>query len=143
MKSLVILGAGTGGTILANRLRHRIPLNWQLTVVDPNGTHVYQPGLLYVPFGGDDRTNLVRVRHRTLRSGVHWIRKSVERIDPLKRRVNLIGGGRLDYDLLVIATGSTIHPELLPGLTGKGWRDSAHDFYTRTGAMAPRLLASL
>ena len=52
MKSLVILGAGTGGTMMAARLRKRLPASeWSITVADRDNVHVYQPGLLFVPFG--------------------------------------------------------------------------------------------
>ena len=52
MKRLVVLGAGTAGTMAVNKLRHRLPAEWQITVVDQDTAHLYQPGLLLLPFGG-------------------------------------------------------------------------------------------
>src|SRR5437867_13398263 len=56
MKRIVILGAGTAGTIMANRLSRRYggdpdAPDVSITVVDQDDEHVYQPGLLFVPFG--------------------------------------------------------------------------------------------
>jgi sulfide:quinone oxidoreductase len=51
-KQIVILGAGTGGTMMANRLRRRLDADEaEIHVVDRDDNHVYQPGLLFVPFG--------------------------------------------------------------------------------------------
>lgn len=47
----MILGAGRAGTTVANQMRKRLPAGWSLTVVDPEGEHLCQPGLLFVPFG--------------------------------------------------------------------------------------------
>ena len=56
---IVILGAGTGGTLTANRLRAAYPAgDASITVVDQDDQHVYQPGLLFVrthPLHADDR----------------------------------------------------------------------------------------
>ena len=52
MRKLIILGGGTAGTIVANKLRAKYPLSeLQITVVDRDDLHVYQPGLLFLPFG--------------------------------------------------------------------------------------------
>lgn len=53
MRKVLILGAGTGGSIMANRLRkesRRYRLGFDITVVDPEAQHLYQPGLLFLPF---------------------------------------------------------------------------------------------
>ena len=65
MKNIVILGAGTGGALVANLLSHRLDLRqWQITVIDRGSLHVYQPGLLFLP------VRHVRLsRHRKTSSG--------------------------------------------------------------------------
>jgi sulfide:quinone oxidoreductase len=132
MKKLVILGAGTAGTIVANASRHKLPDDWAVTVVDPALEHLYQPGLLFVPFGGS--TELSRPRGDTFAHGVDWIRQGVGGIDPMQRTVTLSNGEAIQYDILVIATGCRIRPDLLDGLTGVGWGAAQHEFYTLDGA---------
>jgi sulfide:quinone oxidoreductase len=138
MKRLVILGSGTAGTMVANRMRRRLPRGWNLTVVDPDPVHLYQPGLLFLPFGAHDEARMRRPRRRTLGGGVEWIERAVERVEPDTRRVRLAGGESLRYDLLVLASGSRIRPEETPGMLGPEWHRSIHDFYTLEGAQALR-----
>jgi sulfide:quinone oxidoreductase len=137
-KSLLILGAGTGGTIVANRMRRRLGGDWGVTVVDPDTSHIYQPGLLFLPFGARDEDRMTRPRGRTLDPGVRWLRDSVTAVEPDRKRVALGSGGGLDYDLLVIASGARLRPEETPGLHGGEWGKSIHEFYTLEGAQALR-----
>lgn len=138
MSNLVILGAGTAGTMIANRMRARLPARWDLTVVDPEPNHLYQPGLLFLPFGARNETKMMRPRARTLDRSIRWIRKAVEIVDPDARDVALKGGDRLRYDLLVVASGSRIRPEETLGMLGPEWHRSIYDFYTLEGAQALR-----
>lgn len=137
MKNLVILGAGTAGTTVANRMRTRLPRDWALTVVDPEPLHLYQPGLLFLPFGARDEAKIQRSRQGTL-PDVHWVREAVSLVDPDARSVALENGDRLAYDLLVIASGSQTRPQETSGMLGGEWRRSIHDFYTLDGALALR-----
>ncbi len=133
MKRLLILGAGTAGTLVANRMRKRLDADWAVTVVDPEEQHLFQPDLIFLPFGRARAERMQRPRRRTFSPGVEWIHDTVESIDAGKRQVAL-DGKTLDYDLLVIATGSHIRPEETPGLLGDHWYDSVFDFYTLEGA---------
>jgi len=138
MKQLLILGAGTAGTMVANRMRRRLGEDWSITVVDPETTHLYQPGLLFLPFGARDERKMVRPRARTLGPGITWIQEAVDRIEPDERRVHLADGRDVRYDLLVVASGSHLRPEETPGLLDGEWRRSIFDFYTLDGAQALR-----
>ena len=139
MKHLLILGAGTAGTMVANRMVHKLPeKEWTVTVVDPETTHLYQPGLLFLPFGNHEENELVRPREHTLHDGVTWVREAVEAVDASKRSVRLASGTELPYDILVIASGSRIRPDLTEGMTGEGWRRTVFDFYSLDGAVALR-----
>jgi len=132
---IVILGAGTGGTLTANRLR-RARSDVEITVVDQDDDHIYQPGLLFIPFGLAHTEDLVRSRPRQLHPGIVYHRCAVDRVDIDHDRVHLIDGTELDYDVLVIATGATLQPEETEGLTGPGWRQGVHTFYDLPGATA-------
>ena len=77
MKRIVILGGGTGGTLVANRLRRVYhPGAVEIVVADRDGDHVYQPGLLFVPFGRADVRRITRPRWRQLRSGIVYCQAS-------------------------------------------------------------------
>jgi sulfide:quinone oxidoreductase len=136
-KRLVILGGGTGGTIMANRLRRLYGRDEaEVTVVDRDDHHVYQPGLLFVPFGLTDVDDIVRPRRRQLRDGIAFREAEVERVDLEADTVHLDDGTRLPYDVLVVASGTRLQPEETEGLTGPGWMQNVFTFYSPAGASA-------
>jgi sulfide:quinone oxidoreductase len=136
-KQIVILGAGTGGTMVANRLHRRLdPDEVEIHVVDRDDRHVYQPGLLFVPFGLAEVDELVRSRRQQLRLGIGFHEAEVDAVDLDRDRVRLAGGGVLPYDVLVIASGARLQPEETPGLEGPGWNERVFTFYTPEGAAA-------
>ncbi|WP_068403301.1 type III sulfide quinone reductase, selenoprotein subtype [Kribbia dieselivorans] len=136
MSSLLILGAGTAGTMAANMLRDKLDPSWSITVVDRDDDHVYQPGLLFVPFWmKPDR--VVKDRRSFLKEGVTYLRREIAKVDPAAHRVDLVGGDHLGYDWLIIASGSRARTDLVPGMAdGALFRTKVHDFYTLEGAVA-------
>ena len=109
---LVILGAGTGGTLAANRLRKKFPVaDLSIDIVDEDNDHVYQPGLLFVPFGLAKPDEIVRPRDRQLRDGITYHLHSVTEVETDANRVELGDGAALDYDVLLVATGTALQPE--------------------------------
>ena len=138
MKRLLVLGAGTAGTALVNKLQRRLPPSWQIQVVDPAQVHTYQPGLLFVPFGRGDAERLTRPITDLIPDGVQFTPAEVERVEPEASRVVLADGTTIGYDQLVIATGTVPRPDQTQGLLESGWRDTIHDFYTLDGALALR-----
>ncbi|MDH6521608.1 sulfide:quinone oxidoreductase [Streptomyces sp. SAI-135] len=138
-KHIVILGGGTAGTMAANRLcRTYDRSECRITVVDQNDDHLYQPGLLFVPFGLAQPRHLVRSRPRQLAPAVDYKMARIDRVDLDARTVRLAGGVRLSYDVLVVATGATLLPEETDGLTGPGWREKVFTFYDLPGAAGLR-----
>src|ERR1035438_6264352 len=138
MKTLLILGAGTGGTLVANQMARRLDAReWQIVVVDKDERHLYQPGLLFIPFGEYSAADVFKPRRRLLSSRVKLILANVEAIEPAANRVKLSGpSGTITYDQLVVALGCDIAPEETPGLKDGGWRKNIFDFYTLDGAVA-------
>ena len=131
----MILGGGTAGTLTANRLRKQFDVDeLDITVVDQNDDHIYQPGLLFVPFGLAHGDDLVRPRNRQLRKGVTFIESAVDHVEIEARKVALADGTVLGYDVLVIASGSRLVPEETEGLTGPGWMERVFTFYDLPGA---------
>jgi sulfide:quinone oxidoreductase len=137
MKKLLILGAGTGGTIMANRMRKLLERSeWDITVVDQHKTHYYQPGFLFIPFGMYTKQDVIKPKTTFLPVGVNVIFQKIERIDAPNNHVILKDGVSLKYDLLVIATGTRTCPEETPGMTGPLWHKNIFDFYTIEGSVA-------
>jgi sulfide:quinone oxidoreductase len=132
---IVILGAGTGGTMIANRLRRRLDEDEaHITIVDRDDLHVYQPGLLFVPFGLADAEDIVKPRSRQLRRGIVFHEAEVDHVELEQDQVELSDGAVLPYDVLVVATGVTLQPEETEGLLGDGWRERTFTFYEVGGA---------
>ena len=134
-QQVVILGGGTGGTLTANRLRKLFGRDaLQIAVVDQDDQHVYQPGLLFVPFGMTHGEDIVRPRARQLHDGIDFHQSEIDRVDVEGDRVLLADGTVLPYDVLVVATGAALLPEETEGLTGPGWNDKVFTFYDLPGA---------
>jgi len=137
MKKLLILGAGTGGTMMANKMRKELPREeWDITVVDQDKTHYYQPGFLFIPFGFYKKADVIKPKHNFFPIGVNAIFETIDMIDAKDNKVHLANGKVLFYDILIIATGTRIVPEETPGLKGEQWHKSIFDFYTIEGAEA-------
>lgn len=134
---LLVLGGGTGGTLVANRLRRSFaPDAARITVVDQDDVHVYQPGLLFVPFGLAHPEDIVRPRRRQLHSDIDLVVSAIDAVDVDEGRVHLANGATLEYDALVIATGAVLVPEETEGLVGSGWMKDVFTFYDLEGAGA-------
>ncbi|MEZ4771410.1 MAG: FAD/NAD(P)-binding oxidoreductase [Caldilineales bacterium] len=138
MKRIVILGAGTAGTITANKLVRELDLSeWKITIVDQSEHHYYQPGFLFIPFGIYGRNDVVRARRDYLPRDVELIISEIELIEADQNQVRIKKDGRvLSYDYLIITTGSRVVPDETPGLAEHEWRRSIFDFYTVDGAVA-------
>ncbi len=137
MQHLIVLGAGTAGTMVVNKLRPRLPRSeWKITIVDPATEHHYQPGYLFIPFGTYRPDEVVKPTRRFIPPGVELLREAVEKVETDSDRVLLSNGESLVYDQLVIATGTSPRPEETPGLDGPEYGKSIHDFYTLEGATA-------
>jgi sulfide:quinone oxidoreductase len=135
MKRIVILGGGTGGTLVANRLRRALSEDEaSITVVDRDDRHVYQPGLLFVPFGMAHAEDIVRPRRRQLRGGITFYEGDVDSVDLEADAVHLMDGTTFVYDVLVVASGARLQPDETEGLTGPGWNEKVFTFYDVAGA---------
>ncbi len=139
MKKLVILGAGTAGTMMLNKLHNVLDKNeWQITIVDQYETHYYQPGFLFIPFDIYTRKDVIKPKRDFFPPGVNVIMSEIDKIEPDQNRVLLKNNQVLPYDYLIIATGSKIRPEETEGLKDKLWYKNIFDFYTIDGAVALR-----
>jgi sulfide:quinone oxidoreductase len=137
MKKLVILGAGTAGTTMVNKLHPVLGRDgWQITIVDQNEVHYYQPGFLFIPFGIYTRNDVVKPKRDFFPPGVEVVISEIDRIEPSGNRVFLRNGRVLPYDYLIVGTGADIRPEETEGMKDSLWHRSIFDFYTIEGAAA-------
>lgn len=137
MKRLLILGAGTGGTIMANKMRKELSREeWKITLVDKEKTHYYQPGFLFIPFGYYKREDVTKPKQNFMPAGVEIIYNNIEKIEAGENKILLENGEVITYDILIIATGTRINPEETPGLKGDLWHNKIFDFYTVEGSLA-------
>lgn len=136
MKNLIILGAGTAGTMMAHHLHRKVGQDWAITMIDQHPDHYYQPGFLFLPFGIYQPKDVVKPKRKFVPGNVTYRQEKVERVDPAASRIVLEAGDTLKYDALIVATGCGIAPEETEGLTGDDWRQKAFDFYTFEGACA-------
>jgi len=135
MKKLLILGAGTAGIIMANKMRKTLAVDeWSITIVEKEMNHYYQPGFLFIPFGYYQKREIFKETSEFIPKGVKVINNEIEKIDPVKNSISLINGTIIEYDILIVATGTKICPEDTPGLKGELWQKKVFDFYTIEGA---------
>jgi sulfide:quinone oxidoreductase len=134
---IVILGGGVGGTLVANLLARKLTRRQaHITVIDRSGQHIYQPGWLYIPFGGAPPERLERTERSLLARSIRLVVGDVRQIDRDARRIEMADGMAVSYDTLVIATGARLAPEAVPG-----YAEGAYHFYSAEAAL--RLHAAL
>ena len=137
MKNLVILGAGTAGTMMLNKMHKELDSKqWKITIVDNVETHYYQPGFLFIPFGVYTEEDVIKPKKEFFPEGIIHIDSEIWKVLPEFNKVHLTDGETLDYDVLIIATGSRIAPEETEGLLGELWKKDIFDFYTLDGSKA-------
>jgi len=137
-KKLIVLGGGTAGTMVVNKLNKKLDSQeWSITIVDKDNKHLYQPGLLLLPFGVYEADELVKERDHFFPKGIEYIQAEIDKVDADSNTVYLANGKTLVYDQLVIATGTTPRPDQTMGMDdAEIWRKSVFDFYTLPGAAA-------
>lgn len=139
MKRIVILGAGTGGTMMAQHLNKEVDKKtWSISIVDERKDHYYQPGFLFLPFDQYKPEDIVKPITEFIPKGVDFINVGIEKILPEEHQVVLANGNTLIYDILIVATGSEVAPEETEGMNGSEWGKSVFTFYTFEGSKALR-----
>jgi sulfide:quinone oxidoreductase len=132
---ILVVGGGTGGTIVANNLARRLSGEIRagkvkITMLSASDKHMYQPGLLYVAFGQMMPDELYRDQASLLESSIDFHVDPVEQFELDKNQVKTKSGKVYMYDVMVVATGSRIVPEQIPGLA-----EGAETFYSEAGAV--------
>ena len=139
MKNIVILGAGTAGTMMANHLHHELKGDdWSINIIDEKTEHYYQPGYLFLPFDIYKPEDIIKPTAEFIPKSVNWINEKIDRVAPKENKVYLANGDIISYKILIVATGCNIAPEEINGMAGAEWQKSVFDFYTFEGALALR-----
>lgn len=139
MKKIIILGAGTAGTMMANHLKHHLnPEEWGIDIIDEREQHYYQPGYLFLPFDIYTPEDIVKPIKKFIPDDVNLITARIDKVVPEENYVKMADGTQLIYDILIIATGAKTAPEEIEGMKGEEWYKSVFDFYTFEGALALR-----
>ena len=137
MKKLLILGAGTAGTMMANKMKKALDVDeWKITIVDQHKTHYYQPGFLFIPFDIYNKHDVIKPKYDFFPTGIEVVFSEIDKVIGEENKVLLKDGKQLNYDFLIIATGTQTYPEETPGLKDKLWYKDIFDFYTIEGALA-------
>ncbi len=135
---ILIVGGGLAGTIIANGLCRQLGKQVRsgavsITMLGTSDQHLYQPGLLYLPFGKIREAELFRDQRKVLNNRVPYHVDPATNIDVENKKVTTQSGKVHDYDYLVIATGSRLMPQNIPGM-----EEGAHWFYDLEGARKMR-----
>ncbi|AGA70777.1 NAD(FAD)-dependent dehydrogenase [Desulfitobacterium dichloroeliminans LMG P-21439] len=138
MKRVLILGAGTAGTMMANHLNRKLnKKEWAITIVDQYEKHYYQPGFLFIPFDIYSERDVIKRKTDFIPKDVEYIKSTIELIEADKNQVVLKNDWVIPYDVLIIATGCEIVPGEVDGVM-EAWRKDIFDFYTIEGSVALR-----
>lgn len=138
MKRIVVVGAGTGGGMVANRLARKLKSEIakhevEISIISDTDQHIYQPGLLYVALGLAHPQSIFRKQKELYLPAVKLVRDAVVKIQMDQHLLKMNSGNVMQFDYLVLATGA--HPDLdaIPG-----FRQGAHSFYTYAEALQTR-----
>ncbi|NOZ09632.1 MAG: NAD(P)/FAD-dependent oxidoreductase [Gammaproteobacteria bacterium] len=131
-KTVLILGGGIGGVVVASRLRKALPREHRIVLIDQEPKHLFSPSLLWLMLGQRTHRSISRPLINLEKRGIEWIQGEVEIIDPAQHRVQ-VKGHDLVGDYMVIALGAKYAPEMIPGLEEAGC-----NFYSLAGAEALR-----
>jgi len=139
MKHLVILGAGTAGTMMANHLSHHLKRpEWRISIIDEKTEHHYQPGYLFLPFDIYEPEDIVKSIDEFIPKAVDLVQGAIDKVVPSENKVLMHDGSVLVYDVLIVATGAKTAPEEIEGMKGSEWYKSVFDFYTFEGSLSLR-----
>jgi sulfide:quinone oxidoreductase len=129
-KTILILGGGIGGIVLANELRRKIERKHRIVLVDKNPQHIFNPSLPWLMAGWRRSEDITKELRRMVPSSVEVIQGNVVGVD-LKGQKVWTDAQQLSYDYLVVALGAELAPEAI-----SGYDTAAYNFYTLEGTSA-------
>lgn len=132
-RTVLVLGAGPGGTAAAQHLRRYLPESDRVVVVDRTDRQTLGISHLLVMRGWLEADAASISVRDALPHGVEFVQAEVQRIDPDARRVHT-SAGEIASDALLVALGADLRPDLIPGLKEALDANAAEEFYSLPGA---------
>lgn len=142
---VLVLGGNFGGLTAAISVKDALEDDVEVTVLSPSDTFLFNPSLIWVPFGERTAADITFPVAPTFEdAGVDFVQSAAIRIDPVAKQVDAADGSTHRYDYLVVATGYRNNDAVIPGLSaenscynittlplaeqaGEGWRKFLDD----------------
>jgi NADH dehydrogenase FAD-containing subunit len=132
---VVVLGSNFGGLTAALAVKHELEGDVDVTVVSPSEKFLFNPSLIWVPFGKRKPKDITFDVGPTFEEhDVAFVNEAATGIDPVAKTVTTASGSH-SYDYLVIATGYQNKFDAVPGLGPGG---NAYTITTLDDAMQAR-----
>lgn len=112
---IIIAGGGDAGITIAARLNNLLD-NPDITIIDPNATHFYQPGQTLVAGGVWQIEDISYTLKDYLPKGVKLIANKVKQFDPKNSQITIASGETITYDYMIVATGLELNFHHIKGL---------------------------
>ncbi len=131
MKKVLILGGGSGGLVASVKLAKifRDKDDVEITVIDRNPYHEFQPSYPWVAFGFKDPDEIRRPLEGLSNWGIKFVNDEITEILPSKKKVKT-KNGEFDYDFLIVSLGAAMDPDGIPG-----YKEVAHHPWSMEGAL--------
>ena len=125
-KTILVLGAGTGGIITVKELSKKIGGNAKILLFEKEEKNVFAPSLLWLMVGKRKPKQVYRNTKKITGAGIEVIIGNIEKVNPEQISVSVNGK---DYkgDYMVISLG-------VEQITEHNLNNYGHDFYTLDGA---------
>src|SRR3989339_325938 len=127
-KTIIVLGGGTGGLVVANDLRRALPENHNIVLFEKTAEHAFPASFPWLMTGLRKPNEITRQVRALIRPGIKLICSEVLGIDIANRKISTASES-FSFDYLVVALGAELAPEIIPGL-----KDASHSFYSFEGA---------
>ncbi|MEW5700039.1 NAD(P)/FAD-dependent oxidoreductase [Pseudomonas synxantha] len=112
---IVVIGAGSAGIGLVASLLKRDP-HLNITLIEPNDYHCYQPAWTLVGGGAYDLAKTRRPLADVLPNGVSWVQAAVSELLPDEQTLVLDSGQRVTWNNLIVCPGLRLAWEKIEGL---------------------------
>lgn len=114
-QNIVIIGGGAGGIATAASLLNRNS-SLNVSIIEPQSEHYYQPGWTMVGGGIFKDTDTKRSMQSLIPRAAKWIEASVSTFQPEQNQVTLDNGDTVSYDILVASPGLQLDWDKIEGL---------------------------